>query len=99
MLAGPLAALQQLRLLSRGSGLRLPARFCVHLHGSKASARVHRRASPLVLAQASPLTTDAQDKMSGTDDGSSAPVSAEEVEALRKQVEALKVIAADNVLH
>ena len=37
--------------------------------------------------------------MSGTDDGNSAPVSAEEVEALRKQVEALKVIAADNVLH
>ena len=93
MLAGSLASLKQLSLLSsRGqgiSGVSSHLRLCVHRQCSKAAFRPYLRGLSSIIAQSSPVTTATTDKM--TDANGSGPVTAEEVEALRKQVEDLKV--------
>jgi len=91
MLAGSLASLQRLRLLSRGHGIGSQLRHCVHCHSSKISSRSHLKGLGSIVAHSSPLTTSGTDAMSDMN-GNTGPVTHEEVEALRKQVEELKVI-------
>lgn len=79
-----------LRLLS------LPARQGV-FGGLRAGQQARRRALSVSASQASQAVAATEDKMA-TENGST-PVTAEEVEALRQQLEALQVRRPDQLAH
>ena len=92
MLAGPLAALR-LGLLTRGHPITVAARLSSNSHCAKFSSRVLRRArSASIIPSKTFCSTEI--KTMAEPNGTTA-ASLEEVEALRKQVEDLKVNNAD----
>lgn len=97
MLAGPLAALQRLRLLSRG-GRPISVAHC-----AKVAGRVIRRAKTTSIHPGKAFSSSAAPEMADTPTNGAGAATVAEVEALRKQVEDLKVrcahLAGNHLLH
>ena len=90
MLAGPLAALQRLGVLTRGGEpIRAAARLSSYAHSSKIQARLFRRGPITPISPTATVCSAITDKMAETNGVAAATL--EEVEALRKQVDDLKV--------
>lgn len=90
MLAGPLAALQRLGVLTRGGEpIKAAARLSSYAHCGKLQKRLFRRSRLAPISPASTVCAATTDKMAETNGVAAATL--EEVEALRKQVEDLKV--------
>ena len=95
MLAAPLAALQRLRLLKRGSQpITAAARLSSSTHCGNFSVRLLKgiRPAPFSISTHTFCASAATDKMSETNaNGGAVAATMDEVEVLRKQVEDLKV--------
>jgi hypothetical protein len=92
MLAGPLAALR-LGLLTRGHPINVAARLSSYSHCSKFSSRILRRSRLISIIPSKTFCSSETKTMADTNGTTAA--SMDEVEALRKQVEDLKVNIAD----
>jgi hypothetical protein len=93
MLAGPLAALR-LGLLTRGHPINVAARLSSYPHCAKFSSRLFRRARPASIISSKTFCSS-EIKTNMADTNGTTAASMDEVEALRKQVEDLKVIMID----
>lgn len=93
MLAGPLAALR-LGFLTRGHPINVAARLSSYQHCAKFSSRVLRRVRPTSITSSKTFCSS-EVKTNMADTNGTTAASMDEVEALRKQVEDLKVIIID----